>query len=243
MEKILLITGGSSDIGLALLKVIEKEYSHIILQYRTMNPLLEAFLADGEVSGRISALQADFTDSGSTKQFINAVQESGYCPNHIIHLPAAKAFNCKFIKDSWENYEAGWNISVRSITQILEAFMKPMVKNHYGRIVFMLSDVTQNIPPKYQASYVTIKYALLGLMKALSAEYADKGITVNGISPAMMKTKFISEVPDLLVEQYTAGLPLGRTVLPEEVIPVFEYLLSDAGAAITGQNIAVSGGE
>lgn len=65
-----------------------------------------------------------------------------------------------------------------------------MAKKKYGRIVFMLTSCTINNPPKYQSSYVTVKYALLGLMKALAVEYADRGITVNGVSPDMMETKF-----------------------------------------------------
>lgn len=243
MEKILFITGASSDIGMALLKRIGKDYSHIFLQYRVMNPTLEALLAKPAIAQKILPLQADFADENSVKNIIEKVQESSCWPTHIVHFPAPRAYNCKFSKDSWENFQTGWDISVRSITEILQCFLKPMAKNHFGRIIFMLSDVTQNIPPKYQVSYVTVKYALLGLMKALSAEYSDRGITVNGVSPAMMRTKFVSEVPDLLIEQYTANLPLGRTVLPEEILPVFEYLLSDASAAMTGQNIGITGGE
>ena len=59
----------------------------------------------------------------------------------------------------------------------------------------MLTSCTTNIPPKYLASYVTSKYALLGLVKALSNEYADKGIRINGISPSMIETKFLENIP------------------------------------------------
>jgi 3-oxoacyl-[acyl-carrier protein] reductase len=117
-----------------------------------------------------------------------------------------------------------------------------MMKEKYGRVVFMLTSNTVGIPAKYQSSYVTVKYALLGLMKALSAEYADKGITFNGVSPDMMETGFLDNIPDLIIEQNAQNSPLGRNIRIDEVIPVIEYMLSDRGAAMTGQNIAITGG-
>jgi len=68
------------------------------------------------------------------------------------------------------------------------------------------------------------------------------GLTVNGISPDMMETKFLSDVPQLIVEQNAANSPIGRNVYVEEVVPVVSYILSDLGAAMTGQNIAITGG-
>ena len=106
----------------------------------------------------------------------------------------------------------------------------------------MLTSDTVDMPPKYQSSYVTVKYALLGLMKSLAVEYAEKGITFNGISPDMIETKFLSELPELIVENNRNNSPLGRNIRIDEIVPIFEYLLSDAGASMTGQNIAVTGG-
>ena len=89
---------------------------------------------------------------------------------------------------------------------------------------------------------MTIKYALLGLMKSLSAEYIDKGITINGVSPDMIETKFLSNIPELIIEKNKVNSPLGRNIYIEEVIPVIQHMLSDLGASMTGQNIVISGG-
>lgn len=106
----------------------------------------------------------------------------------------------------------------------------------------MLTSCTENVPPKYLSPYVTVKYALLGLMKSLAAEYAEKGITVNGVSPDMMETRFLSEVSDIIVEKSAMTSPLGRNLTVQDAVPAFEYLLSDAAAAMTGQNLVISGG-
>lgn len=242
MKKVILITGASSEVGIALLKTIYEDYERIYLQYKTMNRALKDTVASLSKRVELILLEADFTKAENVENMIEAIRETGILPNHVVHFPAPKAYNKQFHKDRWENYELGWEISVHSIVLLLQAFMKDMIKNRYGRIVFMLTGCTQNLPAKYQAGYVTVKYALLGLMKSLSVEYMDKGITVNGISPDMMETKFLSELPELIIEQNRRNSPLGRNINVEEVVPVIKLLLSDSGEAITGQNVGITGG-
>ncbi len=106
----------------------------------------------------------------------------------------------------------------------------------------MLTAYVIGVPPKFQSPYITVKYGLLGLMRNLAAEYAGKGITVNGVSPDMIETKFLSQIPELIIEQNAKNTPMGRNLRVEEVVPTFEYLLSDGADLVTGQNIGVTGG-
>lgn len=242
MEKILLVTGASSEIGLKLIDKIEPEYSVIFLQYRTMNEGLQKFADAHRDDGRIRLLQSDFLDEDSVNGLIQQIKETGKIPNHIIHLPAPKIYNKQFHKDTWDKYKMGWEICVHSIVEILKAFLPAMMKARYGRIVFLLTSNTVGRPAKYQSCYVTVKYALLGLMKSLSVEYADKGITVNGVSPDMMETKFLANIPELIIEQNRENGPMGRNIRVEEILPIIQYMLSEEGASMTGQNIEISGG-
>jgi 3-oxoacyl-[acyl-carrier protein] reductase len=207
-----------------------------------MSDELRELIDTYDTGGIIVPIQADFMDASGVDSMISQINGTGILPDHIVHLPAPKAYNKQFHKDKWKNYELGWEVSVRSAVLTLQAFIPNMVKNRHGRIVFMLTSCTQNYPAKFQASYVTVKYALLGLMKSLAVEYGDKGITVNGVSPDMMETKFLSEIPELIVEQNRGNSPLGRNILVEEVTPLIKHMLSDAGASMTGQNIAITGG-
>ena len=242
MDKILLVTGGSSDIGIQLIRKVYKEYQLIYVQYCHMNEKLERLVEEISKTTKIIPIYADFTSAESVANLIQVIKKGEKIPNSIVHLPAPKAYNKQFHKDKWENFELGWQISVHSIVDIIKEFIPTMVKQRYGRIVFMLTSNTINNPVKYQSSYVTIKYALLGLMKSLSVEYMDKGVAVNGVSPDMMETKFLSELPALIVEQNAANSPLGRNIYIEEVVPIIEYMLSDLGGVMTGQNIGITGG-
>lgn len=242
MGKVLLVTGASSEVGIRLIEEIYSDYDRIYMQYRTMNNELQQLIERLEPECNIVPIQADFSDVESVNNMIDEIKKSTILPDNIVHIPAPKAYNKQFHKDRWENYESGWDISVRSIVLILQAFIANMAKNRYGRIVFMLTSCTNNNPPKFQSSYVTVKYSLLGLMKSLSVEYISKGITVNGVSPDMMETKFLSELPELIVENNRENSPIGRNIYVDEVVPVIQYMLSDSAASMTGQNIVISGG-
>lgn len=240
MNKILLITGASSDIGIELIQKTESNYGTILAHYHdSSEKLTEMKKRLGE---KLVLLQADFSDENGAEHLISKINELQVLPNHIVHLPAVKAFSQKFHKIQWSEYEKGMNVSLRSVVKILKEYIPGMAKQKYGKIVFMLTSCILDKPPKYQSSYVTVKYALWGLMKSLSAEYADKGITVNGISPDMIETKFLSELPDLIIQQNAMNSPIGRNLSVHDVVPAIGYLLSDAADTITGQNLGITGG-
>ena len=239
-EKILLVTGASSDVGSELIRRTGDNYVKIWAHYRSSTSVIDGLKS--ELGDKIIPIQADFSDMESTESLIKIIMESGDYPDHIVHFSAQKASSLQFHKYSWDRYQKEIDTSLRSITMILQAFIPKMSKKTYGKIVFMLSAYLLDVPPKFQSPYITVKYALLGLMRNLAAEYAAKGITVNAVSPDMMETKFLSELPDLIKEQSAKNNPLGRNIYVDEVVPTIEYLLSSNSDVITGQNIGVTGG-
>lgn len=234
-NRTLLITGASSDIGKCLLKRVAAKFGTIILQYRTPDPEWDALISQYR---NVISIQADFSSLMETERFIQMLKERELVPTHFVHLPAPKMYYKQLHKDSWDRYDMGWNISVRSLVFIMQYMLPLMSKMQYGRIAIMISASTDGMPAKCQASYVTVKYALLGLMKAVAVEYAEKGITVNGISPEMMETKFLSEIPSLIIEQNAAKQPGGVNLSVEETVEALLPLLEDANE-LTGQNIVV----
>ena len=239
-NKILLVTGASSDVGSLLINKVADNYENVLTHYRDTKSKIEEL--QERYGKKIIPLQADFSRIESTQKLIDEIKEREMLPDHIVHLSSGKVHNLQFHKQMWENYEREINTSLRSIVMICQQLIPHMSKQKYGKIVFMLSAYLFGVPPKYESPYITTKYALLGLMKNLAAEYAPKRIMVNAVSPDMMETKFLSELPALVKEQSAKNNPLGRNILIEEVVPTIEYFLSDASDVVTGQNVGVTGG-
>ena len=239
-EKILLVTGASSDVGFNLIKNINYKFDYIIAHHNSDNKNLNELKE--KLGKKLILVKSNFNDEQDTYKLIDKINSIKKIPTHIVHLSAGKFENCKFSKLTWNKFQTDFNISFRSLVIILNSFLPIMAKNKYGKILIMLTSCTTNIPPKYLTSYVTSKYALLGLVKSLANEYSDKGIKINGISPSMIETKFLKNIPELLVQQNAMNSPTGSNLCVDDVIPMFEFLLSDKSNSITGQNIAITNG-
>lgn len=237
MNKKILIMGASSDVGFELINKIVDNYSVVLAHYCNWNDKLEQLKR--KYSHKIYFFKADLCNISDLNKMILEIKKQHLEPEHIVYLPAFKTNLQKFSKLEWRYFEKSWEISVHAAVVLLQAFLPYMQKQKYGKVIFMLTSFTLDMPPKYQAAYTTIKYALLGLMKSLAVEYGGKGITVNGISPDMMQTKFLSNLPAIAIEQYIQSKALRKILSVKDVIPTFCYLLSEGADCISGENIGI----
>jgi 3-oxoacyl-[acyl-carrier protein] reductase len=239
--KALLVTGASSDVGAALIKRVADNYDKIICHYRSSGAITENL--QSRFGDKILPIQADFAEERSTANFIQAVLDRALAPSHFVHLSSSSSsINVRFAKTGWADFEREIGITFRSAVMCCQAFVPLMAKAKYGKVVLMLSSQMVWEPAKpYSTAYTCVKHALYGLMKSLSAEYAGKGVTVNGVSPSMIDTKFLL-VPDLVKQANIENSPIKRLLTVDDVTPAFEFLLSDGADTVTGQNIAVTAG-
>lgn len=240
-RKVLLVLGGSSDVGVSFIKSSYNEYDKVFAQYYSNDRDLRELKK--QIGEKIVLIKADFLSQTDVDGMIELLLKSEENITHIVHFPAPNIKNIRFRNLSWEIYQKDIDIQVKSIFKILKVFMASMAKNKYGKIVFMLSSYVINEPPKYLNHYVTVKYALLGLMKALAAEYAEKKLNINAVSPDMMETKFLLNIPDLIVQANIESSPMKRLASVNDVVPAIRFLLSDEASYITGQNINIAGGK
>ncbi len=235
----LLVLGASSDTGLVLIDRIYEHYDCVVAHYH--HNVKELELLQSKIGDRLVLEQADFADKAGTDGFAARIASKYKNITHVVHLPSNKISYGRFSQKNWADVQSDIDIQLRSIYTILSRLMTPMAKTGHGKIVFVLSSCTITAP-KFLVDYTTAKFALLGFMKTLAAEYADKGIHINAVSPSMMETKFLSDVPHLIVEENAKANPAGRNAGVLDIVPMIEFLLSDGADFITGQNILISGG-
>ncbi len=236
-KEIVFITGASSDVGLELIKELSAT-AKVIAHYRDKK-FLNNEIASSE---NIISLRADLSEEKQVVNMLDQIELNYGIPDKIVHLASPKINNIRFKDMQWQDIQHEMNVSFKSIFLILNRFLPLMAKKKQGKVLFMLSSYTINIPPKAISHYVSIKYSLLGLMKALASEYCDKNLQINAVSPSMIDTKFLENLNEKLIEMTAYNHPLKRNALVEDVVPLILFLLSDKSDFINGVNIPISGG-
>ena len=238
MEKVYLITGATSDVGYELIRTLNDGCSKFILQGFGDGDALKALCAENNIDAEY--FEVNLSDSEETDRFVEEI--SAYSPTHFVHLPALRVINTKFKNFDEERFLLDMNVQVMSAVKICKAVAPKMAKAKFGRILFMATSYVLANPPKNTAAYIMAKNSIVGLMKALAADYVSNGITVNAISPSMIETKFLAETSHLIVEQTAAAHPMKRNATVKDVVPAMAFLLSDDAGYITGVNLPVTGG-
>ena len=144
MKNIIFITGASSDIGIALIKSI-KEKCIVVAHYNTSK--LKLLKLQNDIKNTIIPVKADFSSERSIKDMLDYIETKIGIPNKIIHLAAPKFKNLRFKNIDWGNFQNEINISLGSITIILNRFLPRIPKERKGRVITMLSSVVLGVPP------------------------------------------------------------------------------------------------
>ncbi len=236
----ILIVGASSDLGLELIRQLAPEGPLVLAHCNRSGEKLAA--VESTDGTEIVPLIADLGDLSATESLIAAIRAGYPMPGKIVYLAAPKLEMTRFKDLSWERFRVALDIQLRGLVMVLQAFLPDMARQGRGKVVVVLSSVTVNIPPGAMADYVTTKYAMWGLVRALAAEYAAKKVNINAVSPSMMETAFLERLPPRMVEISTSQTPLQRAATPAEVTAAIRYLLSPATDYVTGINLPITGG-
>ncbi len=247
-NKVYFITGASSEVGIAFIRSLEEklkkngEKAAVIAHYAAHG---EALLALKEELSAVTLMlqQADLSQPEEVNNLIARVAEICECPDCVLHLPAAKLSYNRIKQLDWQSVLRDMEIQVHSLGEIGKYFLPRMGKRGNGKVAVMLTACTVGMPPKFMSQYVLVKYALLGLMKSMAVEFADKGVNVNGISPNMMETKFLDNIDGKIIEMNREASTMKRNVKVEEVLPAIHLLLSEGSDYMNGVNLNLTGGD
>lgn len=241
--KTVVVCGASSDIGLALLERIfgACKEAHVVAHCHSGEQRLAPFAE--RFGGRLHVAKADLADPEACSALVLGVNALGWRPSHFVHLSALPLVYERFDKFNWSRFYRDLQVQVGALARLLPEWLPNARRDGPLRdVVVVSSSVTVAVPPKYMSMYTTVKYAQLGLLKSLAAEYAERGVVVNAVSPSMVDTRFLDEVPAKARELAAAASPLGRNATADEVAEFVAVLLSSRRPLLNGANIVLGGG-
>lgn len=235
-----LITGATSDVGMALVERIAAPEDKLILRGYGDSEKLENLCRDKNLEYKY--FNVNFTDSRAIDDFVRQLSKLEYAPTHFVHLPALSVVNTKFKNFDEDRFLADLNVQLISAVKICKFVLPNMAKAKYGRVLFMATSYVLANPPKNTAAYIMAKNGIVGLMKSLATDYAPNCVTVNCVSPSMIETKFLAQTSHLIVEAAAKDHPMKRNATVNDVVPAMAFLLSDEAGYITGVNLPITGG-
>jgi 2-keto-3-deoxy-L-fuconate dehydrogenase len=172
---------------------------------------------------------------------------------HILVNCAGYVHQGTVLECSEKDWDFSFDLNVKSIHRTLKAFLPAMLKNGGGSIVNISSAVSsiRGVPNRYV--YGATKAAIIGLTKAVAADFIRQGIRCNAICPGTIQSPSFNErvtetaaktgqTQDKTYQDFVARQPLGRLGTPEEVAALAVFLASDESSFITGQPHLVDGG-
>jgi 3-hydroxybutyrate dehydrogenase len=239
-----LVTGGSRGIGRAVAAALTSAGATVTVLARD-RAALEGVVASGEAH---ALAVADVADPQGWRGFLD--NQGTF---DLLVANAGAAVSAPFGKSDDALFRESFDVNLMGVVHAVRAVLPGMVEGGFGRIVAVASTAGLKGYP-YVSAYCAAKHAVVGLIRALAAEVATTGVTVNAVCPGFTETDLVAQSVERIVaktgrsrEDALAELvkhnPQQRLVAPQEVADAVLWLCGEGAGAVTGQAIAVAGGE
>ncbi|MXQ10648.1 SDR family NAD(P)-dependent oxidoreductase [Microvirga makkahensis] len=243
-----IVTGGGRGIGRAIAKALVEAGAEVTVIGRNQ-ATLDRVVSEGDAH---AAFAADVTDPEAVRSAVQAAI-SWHGPVDLMIANAGSAVSAPFLKSSPEVFRRMLDINLLGVTNVAHEVLGSMIERRFGRIVAVASTAGLKGYP-YVSAYCAAKHAVVGFVRALALETATTGVTVNAVCPGYTDTDLVAVSLDNIVaktgrtrEQALNELvkhnPQQRLISPAEVADAVLWLCGEGARSVTGQAIAVAGGE
>ena len=235
MSKIVLVTGASRGIGLEAAKRFSKEGYKVIGTSRGDFNL-------GKLIGDESAIsvQLDLMSKESIKNLFEDLKSEDLLPSVLVNN-AGITKDQLFLRMKDEDWDDVIETNLNGLFRVTKAFIKPMVKNKFGRII-NISSVAGLMGNSGQVNYSSSKSAMVGFSRSLAKELGSRNITSNVVAPGFIETDMTTFLNDDEKVEVSKNIPMRRFGTVQDVAKCIVFLASDEANYITGQTISVDGG-
>lgn len=241
LNHVTLITGANGGLGSEIAKhLLTLGYKNIACHYRGSPERAASVLTEFGLEHSKHLFQADLTDETQVQAMHKAISESLGPVTNIINL-AGGSTNGMSWKISSSDYQEVIDMNLKSTFLVCKEFIPELRGSRLGRIV-NISSVVAFKGVVGASHYCAAKAGIAGYSVAIAQELASSNITVNVIALGYFDTGLITHVPEDIQKTIIDSIPLKRFGTTEEITGLLNYLLSPAGAYMTGQVLHLNGG-
>lgn len=236
-DKVVLVTGGSSGIGLATATAFADEGASVVITGRDEEALALAVKRIGASARGVVSDAASLADIGALVEDIAGSEGTV----DSVFVNAGSALPAPFGSVLEDNVDAMVDVHVKGPFFLLQQ-LTPLMPA--GSTVVINGSVSATLGMPGMSAYAVGKAGLVSLVRSLSAELLAQGIRVNAVSAGPVATPAVAraDIPEAVKEAMLAQIPLGRPATPEEIASVVLFLASPESSFIVGHNLIADGG-
>ena len=186
------------------------------------------------------SVQLDLMSKRSIKDLFADLKSKNFLPSVLVNN-AGITKDQLFLRMKDEDWDDVIETNLNGLFRVTKAFIKPMVKNKFGRII-NISSVAGLMGNSGQVNYSSSKSAMVGFSRSLAKELGSRNITSNVVAPGFIETDMTTFLNDDEKIEVSKNIPMKRFGTVEDVAKCIVFLASDKANYITGQIISVDGG-
>src|SRR5438105_4169863 len=239
-QRVAYVTGGMGGIGTAICQRLHKEGFKVIAGCGPTRDFNKWLGEQKELGYTFHASVGNVGSWDSTVQaFTKAIAEHGAID--VLVNNAGITRDRMFVKMTREDWDAVIDTNLNSMFNVTKQVVPGMVEKGWGRII-QISSVNGAKGQAGQTNYSAAKAGMHGFSMALALEMANKGVTVNTVSPGYIGTDMVKAIKPEVLEKIIATIPVKRLGTPEEIASIVSWLACDTSGFTTGAEFAVNGG-
>ena len=240
--KVAVVTGASRGLGRAIAEELAANGAKVVVNYNASAEAAAAVVAAIEADGgAATAVQPDVSQLSEAQALMKtAVETYGHIDILVNNAGTTRDMLLPMMKE--DDWDVVLDTNLKSVFNCCKAVSRPMIRRKQGGRIINISSVVGIIGQGGQTNYAASKAGVIGFTKALAKELGSRQITVNAIAPGFFPTALTEDLPEKMVSQMMALIPLGRWGKLPEVAYLAAFLASDRANYITGQVINVDGG-
>ncbi|BBO69851.1 beta-ketoacyl-ACP reductase [Desulfosarcina alkanivorans] len=246
-DKVVIITGGSGGIGMCTCEQLASEGAKIVIADINIEAAVALEDRLNQLGYEAKSIGLNVNEFDETQKLFRFTIDAYGRVDVLVNIAGGSAgvflntAHSIFSDSTQERWQEIFNVNLFGTMNCIRSVINHMINRQTGKIINFAS-IAGIIGMQKAAEYSAAKSGIVGLTKAIAKEVGPHGINVNCISPGVIGTERIHNMPKKMVEDWRAGIPLGRIGQPGEIAKMVAFLASDDANYITGANIPVDGG-
>jgi 3-oxoacyl-[acyl-carrier protein] reductase len=239
-DKVSIVTGAAQGIGQATALKFAQEGAIVIVCDVKASAVDETVAMCRNAGAQAEGFVVNVTDRAQVDAMVAAVKAKFGRIDALVNN-AGITRDARLQKMTLEQFDAVIDVNLRGVFHCSQAVADTMVAQGSGAIL-NASSVVGVYGNFGQTNYAATKFGVIGFTKTWSRELGPKGVRVNAVAPGFIETPILSTIPDKVLDQMRAEVPMRRLGKAEEIANVYAFLASDEASYVNGAVLEVSGG-